>query len=354
MRHTFKLKYAAHMWHDVHDVCAWVHVWSLLIATSAGMEESFLALFVGASAAKESRVAWSFSRDAKPPERGHSMPQQTRWNKEEAKKERRRISNKVEPNEQNLDPHDTGLLCIPCDTSLESLWAVKAHPSASTATTHDRILSRRLPPLSGVLTLSSTSISWVKWRQQTCHNAAIKDCLRVNPTGHRKNLWFSWVPNRSPMPTIPMYHYVPYLYCNIILYHSISFYIPIIPYPLVPSCASSPSDFASTVSCWSSDSGGFVSGWATGAEALLSSSGGATAGRCSTLLRSQVDTSLINAKGLHKIWDERWGVCLVQWNTVHEVFFGLRYRQLESTNELFFKTNKTAVRTALSCPMILK
>jgi hypothetical protein len=182
MRHTFKLKYAAHMWHDVHDVCAWVHVWS------AGMEESFLALFVGASAAKESRVAWSFSRDAKPPERGHSMPQQTRWNKEEAKKERRRISNKVEPNEQNLDPHDTGLLCIPCDTSLESLCAVKAHPSASTATTHDRILSRRLPPLSGVLTLSSTSISWVKWRQQTCHNAAIKFDL------HRPNLpnWIAY------------------------------------------------------------------------------------------------------------------------------------------------------------------
>ena len=34
--------------------------------------------------------------------------------------------------------------------------------------------------------------------------------------------------------------------------------------------------------------------------------------------------------------------------------FGLRYRQLESTNELFFKKNETAVRTALSCPMILK
>ena len=43
---------------------------SLLMATSAGIEESFFALFVGvASAASESRVACNFSKDAKPPQR---------------------------------------------------------------------------------------------------------------------------------------------------------------------------------------------------------------------------------------------------------------------------------------------
>lgn len=121
---------------------------SLLMATSAGIEESFFALFVGAASASESRVACNFSKDAKPPQRRNFL---------------------CKFSAITVFPQDFRVFFF-----VDFHWFSSCQSGTNSLSCR---LSSGLPAVlpSGVLTFSSASISWVIttdliWSSSTCHD----------------------------------------------------------------------------------------------------------------------------------------------------------------------------------------